>query len=83
MCSQPTGAVAPAESTCLALSCFRALRRDSPSVRLRSFAAVVHFAGRKAVYESVEQPMLYYTHNVVGAVNLIEAMRKHNVKRVR
>ena len=27
--------------------------------------------------------MLYYTHNVVGAVNLIEAMRKHNVKNVR
>ena len=26
--------------------------------------------------------MLYYTHNVVGTVNLIEAMRKHNVKTV-
>lgn len=33
--------------------------------------------------ESVQFPMLYYTHNVVGAVNLIEAMRKHNVKNVR
>lgn len=28
-------------------------------------------------------PMLYYTHNVVGAVNLVEVMRKHNVKNVR
>ena len=42
----------------------------------------MHFAGRKAVGESVQEPMLYYTHNVVGTVNLIEAMRKHNVKKV-
>ena len=47
------------------------------------FDSVIHFAGRKAVGESVEHPMLYYTHNVVGAVNLIEAMRKHDVKNVR
>ena len=47
------------------------------------FDAVIHFAGRKAVGESVAEPMLYYTHNVVGAVNLIEAMRKHNVRNVR
>ena len=46
------------------------------------FDAVVHFAGRKAVGESVEFPMLYYTHNVVGTVNLIEAMRKHGIKNV-
>lgn len=46
------------------------------------FDAVIHFAGRKAVGESVQFPMLYYTHNIVGAVNLIEAMRKHNCKSV-
>lgn len=46
------------------------------------FDAVIHFAGRKAVGESVAEPMLYYTHNVVGTVNLIEAMRKHGVKKV-
>ena len=46
------------------------------------FDAVIHFAGRKAVGESVEFPMLYYTHNVAGTVNLIEAMRKHKVKQV-
>ena len=44
---------------------------------------MIHFAGRKAVGESVDFPMLYYTHNVVGAVNLVEVMRKHNVKNVR
>ena len=47
------------------------------------FDAVIHFAGRKAVGESVQSPMLYYTHNLVGAVNLIEACRKHNLKNVR
>lgn len=46
------------------------------------FDAVIHFAGRKAVGESVEFPMLYYSHNVTGTVNLIEAMRKHKVKQV-
>ena len=46
------------------------------------FDAVIHFAGRKAVGESVQSPMLYYTHNLVGAVNLIEACRKHNLKNV-
>jgi len=46
------------------------------------FDAVIHFAGRKAVGESVAEPMLYYTHNVAGTVNLIEAMRKHGVKRM-
>jgi len=46
------------------------------------FDAVIHFAGRKAVGESVEFPMLYYTHNVAGTVNLIEAMRKHKCKQM-
>lgn len=49
---------------------------------VRRFDAVIHFAGRKAVGESVQFPMLYYTHNVAGTVNLIEAMRKHNVRNV-
>ena len=43
---------------------------------------MIHFAGRKAVGESVQQPWLYYTHNIVGSTNLMEAMRKHNVKTV-
>ena len=47
------------------------------------FDVVVHFAGRKAVGESVTSPMLYYTHNLLGSINLVEAMRKHNCKNVR
>ena len=36
----------------------------------RRFDAVVHFAGRKYVNESVEDPLRYYDHNVLGTINL-------------
>jgi UDP-glucose 4-epimerase len=42
---------------------------------------VIHFAGLKAVGESVEQPLAYYHNNLVGTVNLMEAMAAHGVKR--
>lgn len=42
--------------------------------------AVVHFAGRKAVGESVEHPLWYYDHNVAGTVRLLEAMARHGVR---
>ncbi|MGA8007503.1 MAG: UDP-glucose 4-epimerase GalE, partial [Burkholderiales bacterium] len=45
-------------------------------------AAVIHFAGLKAVGESVEKPLLYYDNNVGGSVALLEAMAKHGVKRL-
>ena len=48
----------------------------------RSIEAVVHFAGLKAVGESVEKPLLYYDNNVGGTVNLLEAMAKHAVRRL-
>lgn len=51
-------------------------------VRGCRFDAVIHFAGRKAVGESVQEPWLYYDHNVLGAINLIEVMREHNIKNV-
>ena len=37
-------------------------------------SAVIHFAGRKAVGESVEQPLAYYRTNLVSTMNLLEAM---------
>jgi len=43
-------------------------------------AAVIHFAGLKAVGESVEQPLAYYDNNVVGTLRLLEAMRDAAVK---
>ncbi|WP_026377047.1 UDP-glucose 4-epimerase GalE [Aestuariibacter salexigens] len=42
--------------------------------------AVIHFAGLKAVGESVEQPLRYYENNVFGTVQLCKAMDKANVK---
>lgn len=42
--------------------------------------AVIHFAGLKAVGESVEQPLSYYDNNVVGTLRLLEAMQECDVK---
>ena len=49
---------------------------------LRDFSidAVVHFAGLKAVGESVENPIDYYAHNVQGIISLLEAMRESGCK---
>lgn len=43
---------------------------------------VIHFAGLKAVGESVSMPVEYYHNNITGTLMLIKAMRKHNVKRI-
>lgn len=41
--------------------------------------AVIHFAGLKAVGESVEIPLSYYDNNVTGTLTLLAAMRRHSV----
>ena len=46
------------------------------------FDAVIHFAGLKAVGESVAKPLNYYRNNVQGSANLIEAALRHNVYRL-
>ncbi|MCL2229398.1 MAG: UDP-glucose 4-epimerase GalE [Firmicutes bacterium] len=46
------------------------------------FDAVIHFAALKAVGESIEKPIEYYTNNVVGSLRLFEAMKKHGVKKI-
>lgn len=46
----------------------------------RDAAAVIHFAGLKAVGESVAKPLEYYYNNLTGTVNLCQAMRRHGVK---
>jgi UDP-glucose 4-epimerase len=43
--------------------------------------AVVHFAGLKAVGESVQKPLEYYDNNVHGTLVLLDLMRRHGVKR--
>ena len=42
--------------------------------------AVIHFAGLKAVGESVEKPLAYYDNNVVGTLRLLEAMGEVGVR---
>ena len=50
------------------------------ALRESEASAVIHFAGLKAVGESVTQPLAYYDNNVVGTLRLLEAMRECGVK---
>lgn len=43
---------------------------------------VIHFAGFKAVGESVEKPLMYYHNNITGTLTLLEVMQKSNVKKI-
>ena len=43
---------------------------------------VIHFAGLKAVGESVEKPMEYYWNNITGTLILLEVMKKFSVKKI-
>ncbi|MGQ9841916.1 MAG: UDP-glucose 4-epimerase GalE [Anaerolineae bacterium] len=65
---------------------YRADIRDKAALReilaRHPVEAVVHFAGLKAVGESVAQPLRYYDNNVVGTVTLCEAMLEAGVKRI-
>jgi UDP-glucose 4-epimerase len=60
--------------------------RDQPALeRLlgrQRIDAVVHFAGLKAVAESVAKPLLYYENNVGGSLALLQAMQAHDVRRI-
>ncbi|WP_306606587.1 UDP-glucose 4-epimerase GalE [Azonexus sp.] len=54
----------------------RSVFRDHP------IDSVIHFAGLKAVGESVEQPLAYYDNNVTGSINLFQVMAEFAVKRL-
>lgn len=49
-------------------------------LREQSIDAVIHFAGLKAVGESVEKPLEYYDNNVSGTVTLLQSMREAGVR---
>jgi UDP-glucose 4-epimerase len=60
--------------------------RDTASMD-KAFAAfkpdaVLHFAGLKAVDESVEKPLAYYDNNVGGTLSLLQAMNAHGCQRI-
>ncbi|OIV92641.1 hypothetical protein TanjilG_17992 [Lupinus angustifolius] len=46
------------------------------------FDAVIHFAGLKAVGESVKKPLLYYNNNLTGTITLLEVMAAHGCKKL-
>ncbi|MDO5751463.1 UDP-glucose 4-epimerase GalE [Arthrobacter sp.] len=46
------------------------------------FDSVIHFAGLKAVGESVAEPLRYYQNNIVGTLNLLASMDKHGVRTI-
>lgn len=46
------------------------------------FDTVIHFAGLKAVGESVEKPLEYYETNIGGTLNILNSMKNHDVNRI-
>lgn len=59
---------------------------DRPAVQAvfekETIGAVIHFAGLKAVGESVAKPLEYYHNNITGTLILCDEMRKHGVKKM-
>lgn len=47
-----------------------------------SFDAVIHFAGLKAVGESVKEPLSYYRNNLDSSLSLLEVMQRHSVNKL-
>jgi UDP-glucose 4-epimerase len=52
------------------------------AIRSGGASAVIHFAGLKAVGESVQKPLAYYDNNVVGTIRLLEAMAECDVRQL-
>ena len=48
----------------------------------QEISSVIHFAGLKAVGESVQKPLLYYRNNLDSTLNLLEVMSEHNCKKI-
>lgn len=48
----------------------------------KNYDLVIHFAGLKAVGESVEKPLKYYENNVGGTINLLKCMKNHGVHKI-
>jgi len=46
------------------------------------FDAIIHFAGYKAVGESVSNPMMYYQNNVTATMNIIKVANEYNIKHI-
>lgn len=58
------------------------LDRKSVFASMEDVDSVIHLAAKKAVGESVENPLKYYDNNVGGILNVLAAMSAHNVKKI-
>ena len=58
------------------------LDRQALAKALQGIDSVIHLAAKKAVGESVENPLKYYLNNVSGTLNLLEAMNINKVKKI-
>ena len=47
--------------------------------KAHKFYAIIHFAGKKSVSESIEKPLYYYENNFIGTFNLIEMCLKYKI----
>ena len=56
--------------------------QDSTHLEAEKFDAVIHFAGLKAVGESVQKPIMYYHNNLTGTLHLLEAMTAVGCKQI-
>ena len=56
--------------------------KDALKTAMTGCDAVVHFAGLKAVGESVEKPLLYYDNNVLGSLCLFHVMQELSIKNI-
>lgn len=50
------------------------------ALRLGSYSAVMHFSAKSLVGESVRHPDIYYRNNVVGTINLLDALVRHDIR---
>ena len=82
--SRPEALARVQEITGKALTVIQSDIRDRPhlesALRTSGASAVVHFAGLKAVGESVQMPLTYYDNNVVGTLSLLQAMQNCQIK---
>lgn len=51
-------------------------------LKYNNFYSVIHFAGLKAVGESVYKPIDYYETNIGGTITLLKVMKKFNIKNI-
>lgn len=72
--------------TCKSIPFYEADVRDSATLdklfNENKIDAVIHFAGLKAVGESVKKPLEYYSNNIDSTLVLLQSMQKHGVKKI-